>query len=223
MFAPKNDGSLRFCVDDRKLNAVTVGDSYPLHRMDWCIDSPGEATIFSTLDANSGYWQIKIEKKEREKTAFKSDHELYQFFRMPFGLRNAPETLQRAIGVILSSVKWKTELVYLNDIVSFTRTVEDCIAYIAQVLTLLENAGLTLKMKKKFFLAEKIDRLGHFIRPGRLEVSDAITKSIQELQEPTMQKEVRSFLGFCNVFRRFVQNHSKISAPLNRKLRKNQP
>jgi Reverse transcriptase (RNA-dependent DNA polymerase) len=101
----KPDGSLRFCVDYRRLNAITAPDTYKLPRMDECIDSLGEAVVFTTLDCNSGYWQIPVEPADREKTAFTSHLGIYQFRRLPFGLRNAPSTFQRAIDIILSGIK----------------------------------------------------------------------------------------------------------------------
>ena len=96
----KKDGSIRFCVDYRKLNALTVKDSYPLPRMDECLDSLGDATIFSTLDCNSGYWQIPIEERDRDKTAFVTHCGVHRFKRMPFGLCNAPATFQRALDML---------------------------------------------------------------------------------------------------------------------------
>lgn len=92
IFAPKKDGSLHFSIDYRRLNALMIPDSYPIPRMDECIDSLRSAKIFSTLDANSGYWKIEIDPRDRDKTTFTSHHGLYRFVRMPLGLKNAPET-----------------------------------------------------------------------------------------------------------------------------------
>jgi Reverse transcriptase (RNA-dependent DNA polymerase) len=121
----KPDGSVRFCVDYRKLNAVTVKDSYPLPRMDECLDSLGDATIFSTLDCNSGYWQILMKETDRNKTAFVTHCGVHRFKRMPFGLCNAPATFQRALDMILARVKWKTALIYLDDVIVYSRSIEE--------------------------------------------------------------------------------------------------
>jgi hypothetical protein len=105
VLVPKPDGSLRFFVDYRRLNAITVPDTYPLPRMDECIDSLGDAVVFNTLDCNSGYWQIPVHPEDRDKTTFTCHYGIYHFLRLPFVLRNAPATFQRAIDIILSGVK----------------------------------------------------------------------------------------------------------------------
>jgi hypothetical protein len=120
VLVPKPDGSLRFCVYYRRLNAITVPDTYPIPRVDECIDSLGEAVDFTTLDCKSGYWQIPVDPADREKTSFTSHLGVYQFRRLPFGLRNAPGTFQRAIDIIRSGIKCKTCLVYLDDVILFS-------------------------------------------------------------------------------------------------------
>ncbi len=125
VFAPKKDGSLRFCIDYRRLNAATKRDAYPIPRMDECIDSLGDAQIFTLLDANSGYWQIELDEDARDLTAFVSHHGLFRYKRMPFGLKNAPSTFRRAIDMILATVKWQFAIVYLDDIIIFSRTSEE--------------------------------------------------------------------------------------------------
>jgi len=108
----KPDGSPRFCIDYRQLNERTVRDSYPIPRIDDCLDSLGDAQFFSTLDCNAGNWQIPIAEEDKPKTAFTCHCGTYQCTRLPFGLCNAPATFQRAIDMILSGVKWQTVLVY---------------------------------------------------------------------------------------------------------------
>ncbi len=124
VLVPKSDGSLRFCVEYRKLNAPTARDSYPLLRMYECIDSLGDATVFTTLDCNSGYWQIPVATQDQDKTTFTSHFATYRFKRMPFGLKNAPATFQRAIDIILAGVKWQHCLVYLDDVIAFSKSME---------------------------------------------------------------------------------------------------
>lgn len=178
VFAPKKDGSLRFCVDYRRLNAVTVRDSYPIPRMDECIDSLGDERVFSTLDCNSGYWQVQIPEQDRDKTTFVTHHGLFQYTHMPFGLRNAPATFQRAMDIVLSSVKWNFCLVYLDDIVVFSPDAKRHIEHLDHVLTLLRQAGLTIKLKKCYFLHERIEYLGHAITPGELRVASKTVTAV---------------------------------------------
>lgn len=121
-FAAKKDGTLRFCVDYRRLNDVTIRDPYRLPRMDKRIDSLGDAKIFSTIDASSGYWQFKVDKRDGERTAFTSHHGLYQSARMPIGLRNIPAMIERVMAITLSTVKWQFALLYFGDIVIFSKT-----------------------------------------------------------------------------------------------------
>lgn len=119
----KNDPRLRFCVKSRKLNAVAVRDSYPIPGMGECIDSLGDAEVSTILDCNSGYWQITVEEEEKKKKTFTCHSELYRVTRMPFGLRNAPETFQRALDIILSKVKWKAPWVYIDDLAIFSMSI----------------------------------------------------------------------------------------------------
>jgi Reverse transcriptase (RNA-dependent DNA polymerase) len=150
---PKPDGSIRFCIDYRKLNAVTKNDSYALPRVDDCLDSLGEARYFTTLDANCGYWQVDVNEDDREKTAFTCHQGLYQFKRMRFGLMTAPATFQRAIDVILSSVSFQCALTYLDDFVVYSPTFEKHLADLSTVLQLLQVAGVSLKRAKCAFAA----------------------------------------------------------------------
>jgi Reverse transcriptase (RNA-dependent DNA polymerase) len=163
---------------------ITVPDTYPLPRMDECIDSLGDSVVFTTLDCNSGYWQIPVHPGDRDKTKFTSHYGTYRFLRLPFGLRNAPATVQREIDIILPGVKWKTCLVYLDDVIVFSGSRSAHLAHVAEVLTLLGNAGLSLKLKKCHFFSETVDYLGHVIRPGRLEVAEKNTTALKKARQP---------------------------------------
>jgi transposase InsO family protein len=220
VLVPKPDGSMRFCVDYRRLNALTMKDSYPLPRMDECIDSLGDATIFSTLDCNSGYWQIPVHPEDRDKTTFTSHEGLYRFLRMPFGLTNAPATFQRMVDMILAGLTWKSCLVYLDDIIVFSASLEEHVHHLDEVLERLYRAGLSLKLPKCHFGKDTVSYLGHVIRPGKLAVAEKNTIALRSVLPPATQSELRSFLGLCNVYRRFVAGFSKIAAPLNALLRK---
>jgi hypothetical protein len=215
ILVPKPDGSLRFCIDYRRLNAITVPDTYALPRMDECIDSLGDAVVFTTLDCNSGYWQIPVHPDARDKTTFTSHFGIYRFLWLPFGLRNAPATFQCEIDIILSGVKWKTCLVYLDDVIVFSSSRDAHLAHVEEVLTLLGSGGLSLKLKKCHFFSDTVDYIGHVIRPGRLGVAEKNTTALRNAPLPRTQTELRSFLGLCNVYRRFVPQFSALAAPLN--------
>jgi hypothetical protein len=142
---PKLDSSIRFCIDYRRLNAVTENDSYAIPRIDDCLDSLRDARFFTTLDANCGYWQIGVAPTDRNKTTFTSHRGLYRFKRMPFGLMSAPATFQRAIDVILSTARFQCALTYLDDIIIYSPSFEQHLLDLAMVLKLLDDAGVSLK------------------------------------------------------------------------------
>jgi hypothetical protein len=219
----KPDGSVRFCVDYRKLNALTVKDSYPSPRMDECLDSLGDATIFSTLDCNSGYWQIAMAEEDMDKTAFVTHCGVHRFKRMPFGLCNAPATFQRALDMILSKIKWNYALVYLDDVIIYPKSKEEHLRHLDEILSLLKGAGASLKLKKCHFFQPTVDYLGHVIHPGKLAVAEKNIDSIKKAIYPKTRTELRSFLGMCNVYRRFVDKFAKIASPLSDLLKKGQP
>ena len=223
VLVPKPDGTLRFCVDYRKLNEITVKDAYPLPRMDDCLDSLGDASVFTTLDCNSGYWQIPVAEEDREKTTFTCHEGCFQFKRMPFGLCNAPATFQRTLDILLAGYRWKSCLVYLDDIIIFSKSREEHIQHVEEVLRVLRDAGLSLKLEKCQFFTDTVDYLGHVIRPGVLEVAEKNTATIKGFENPKTQTCLRSFLGMCNVYRRFVPNFARVSAPLNKMLTKGEP
>ena len=220
VFAPKKDGTTRFCVDYRRLNAVTKPDVYPLPRMDDCLDSLGDAMIFTTLDANSGYWQLPVAEGDRDKTTFTTFAGTFRYKRMPFGLRNAPATFQRALDIILSGVRWQTCLIYLDDVIIFSKDIETHLKNVDEVLKLLHDAGVTLKLKKCSWFTKKVHYLGHDITPGKLAVAKAPAESFAKAVFPKNITQLRSFLGAANVYRRFIQNYAHVSKPLSSMLRK---
>jgi len=220
VLVPKKDATMRFCVDYRRLNAKTVGDAYPLPRIDDCLDSLGDASIFSTLDCNAGYWQVPVAPEDQDKTTFTSYMGTFRYVRMPFGLRNAPATFQRALDIILSRVRWQTCLIYLDDVIVFSHTVAEHLRHVDEVLTLLRAAGVTLKLSKCRFFQPKVDYLGHVITPGKLHVATANTQAFESAKFPRSLTQLRSFLGAANVYRRFVKDYAKIARPLNSMLSK---
>ena len=142
---------------------------------------------------------------------------------MPFGLKNAPDTFQRAVDIILSRVKWKHAPIYLDDVIVYSTTVEAHFEHIREVLTLLQAAEVSLELRKCSFFETSVDYLGHVVRPGNLEVAMKNCESIKQAKGPANQTELRSLLGMCNVHLRLVPNFACAAAPLNRKLTKGEP
>ena len=134
----KGDGSYRFCVDYRKLNAVTRKDSFPMPRIDDVLDSMNGARFFSCLDQASGYWHVPVERSSKPKTAFVTSHGLYEFNVVPFGLCNGPATFQRLMQVILAGLEDFCS-VYLDDVVVFSRTIEDHTQHLEEIFLRLER------------------------------------------------------------------------------------
>jgi len=211
----KPDGSHRFCIDYQQLNERTVRDTYPLPRMDDCLDSLGDAQFFSMLDSNAGYWQIPIAEEDKPKTAFTCHCGTYQCTRLPFGLCNAPAAFQRAIDMILAGVNWQNALVYLDDLIIFSADAESHLSHLDTVLALLGKHGVTLKAQKCHLFSNEVEYLGHVVRPGRLSMNEKNLKAIKKAVFPKTQTQLRSFLGMCNVYRRFTVDFAKIAKPLN--------
>ena len=158
----KKDGGIRLCVDYRKLNQVIKFDAYPTPRLEKLLDEIGNAQFITTLDLAKGYWQVPVSKEDREKTAFFSPKGLYQFIIMPFGLSGATATFQRMMDSVLRGTE-AFAVVYLDDIVIYSKTLQDHLTHLRDVFQRLEDAHLTVKMKKCVFRAEDCVYLGYRI------------------------------------------------------------
>lgn len=159
----KKDGSIRFCVDYRRLNKVTRRDVYPMPRIDDALDCLQSASYFSSLDLRSGYWQIPMAKEDVEKTAFTTPDGLYEFLVMPFGLCNAPATFERMMDSVLRGLRWNICLCYLDDIIVYSSNLNEHLTRLSAVLQCIASAGLQLNRKKCHFGFRQIKVLGHLV------------------------------------------------------------
>ena len=216
----KKDGTTRFCMDFRKVNDLTKKDAHPLPRIDDTLDALGGAQWFTTLDLASGYWQVEVNPADRKKTAFATPDGLYQFRVMPFGLRNAPSTFQRLMERVLQGLHWSSCLVYLDDIIIYSRTIGKHLTRLAEVFLRLREAKLKIKPSKCHLLRKSIHYLGHVVSRNGVETDPTKIKFIVQWPAPSNTKELKQFLGMCSYYRRFVRSFAKNSCSTTSSIRK---
>lgn len=210
----KKSGDLRMCVDYRQLNAKTRKDAFPLPRIEESLDALAGAQWFSTLDLASGYNQVAVAEKDKAKTAFCTPFGLFEFERMPFGLCNAPGTFQRLMERIFGDQSFHSVLLYL-DVIIFSSSVEQHLQRLEMVLSRLNQKGLKAKLSKCRFFQTEVQYLGHRVsREGVATDPDKIS-AVSAWKQPSDVTEVRSFLGFCSYYRRFVKGFAQLAAPLH--------
>jgi hypothetical protein len=214
VLSKKKDGSFRFCADYRGLNDVTRKDAYPLPNIHDCIDSLSGSKCFCTLDLASGYWQVEMEETSKPKTAFVTHQGLFEFKVMPFGLTNAPATFERLMEVTLSGLQWQECLIFLDDIVVFGESFQETKERLLHVLDRFREAGLKLKPSKCSLFQREVAFLGHVVTEQGVKCDPRKIESVVTWPRPKNVTEVRSYLGFCSYYRRFVKSFSTIAAPL---------
>lgn len=214
VLAMKKDGTWHFCIDYRKLNAVTKRDVYPLPRIDDTLDALGKAKYFSTLDFTSGYYQLGVEEVDTAKTAFITADGLFEWIGMPMGLTNAPARFQRTMDLLLSGLTYKSCLVYLDDIIVFSSTFEQHLYDLQVIFQRLKDAHFYLKPSKCRFAVQRTEFLGHIVSSNGVQCCDTKIAKVKEARVPTNVKEVRSFLGLASFYRRFIFDFTEKAYPL---------
>ena len=212
ILVPKEDGSLRFCTDYRKINNLTIKDSYPLPLVDDLIDSVGQAKFVTKIDLLKGYYQVGLTERAKLISAFITPFGLFQYEVMPFGLTNAPSTFQRLVNFIIQDLEGV--YCYLDDIIVTGQSWEEHLHRLKSLFVRLEEAGLTINLKKSVFCKASVTYLGHIVGDGNVRPKTANIKAVLEYPVPTTRKSLQRFLGLASYYRRFCKNFSSVAAPL---------
>lgn len=215
-FVKKKDGSLRLVVDFRSLNAITRPDSYPIPLTSELLDRLKAAKVFTTLDMRWGYYNVRIREGDEWKTSFRTRYGQFEFLVMQFGLRNAPAAFQRMVNDLFHDLVDVNVVLYLDDIIIFSEDPSQHDAQVKEVLRRLREADLFLKPEKCKFHATEVDYLGVKISPGHVGMDPVKISGVTSWPVPRNVKQVQRFLGFCNFYRRFVEDYAGITRPLER-------
>ena len=212
----KKDSSYRFCVDYRKLNEVTCKDSFPLPRIDDSLDALGGNKYFSVMDLSSGYWQLGVHPHDQDKTAFVTADGLYNFKVMPYGLCNSGATFERLMELILTGLHWSTCLIYVDDIICFSKTVEEHMRRLDEIFGRIREAGLKLAPSKTSLFQQRVSFLGHIVSESGVCTDPAKIQAVKEWPIPRNVHELRSFLGTASYYRKFCKSFCDIARPLHK-------
>ena len=221
VLAKKKDGSLRFCVDYRQLNLRTVKDTYPLPLIGSCLDALGGSKYFSTFDLRSGYHQVMLAPEDADKTTFLTRRGAFKFKVMPFGLTAAPATFQRLMDAVMSGVNFSICLIYLDDIIVFSKSLEEHLERLEIIFKRLETVNLKLKPSKCCLLKKEVNFLGHTVSSEGIGADPEKSRAIEQWPEPRSIKDVRVFLGLCSYYRKLVKDFAQKAAPMYELLKKN--
>jgi hypothetical protein len=211
----------RICVDFRKLNDVTVGDSFPIPNIQDILDRLGRARYFSALDCASGYYQVPVAEEDRVKTAFSTATSHFEFLKMLFGLKSAPSTFQRLMNRVFLGLIGTRCFVYLDDIVLFAETLQEHNERLREVFERLRQFNLKIEPDKCEFLKTEISYLGHIVTGEGVRPDPNKVRAIKDFPIPKNATDVKSFLGLAGYYRKFIPQFSKIAKPLNDLLKKN--
>ena len=212
----KKDGSIRFCIDFRKLNQRTIGDAYAIPRIEDSLHLLVGSKYFTKLDLKAGYWQVELKEEDKAKTAFQVGNlGFYECNRMPFGLCNAPATFQRLMERAMGDINLRDCLIYLDDIIIFSDTLDAHLDRLGAVFQRLHTYNLKLKASKCEFFKKEVIYLGHVVSEEGIKTDPEKIRVLKDWPVPKSVKDVRKFLGFTGYYRRFIKGFSTIVRPLN--------
>ena len=220
---PKPDGSIRPCVDFRNINRHVIPDRFPLPILGEILQSLSGNDLFSTIDCQSGFWQIELEEESKAVTAFSTRKGHFEYKVLPFGLKDAVNSFERMMTMTLSGLINNSVLVYLDDVVVFSKGPKEHLEKLRAVLERFKETGLTLLLNKCTFLRRNIKYLGHRVSCQGVELDPDKTKTIESYQPPDNPDKIRSFLGLLSYYRAFIPNFSKKAEPLTKLLRGKEP
>ena len=204
LLVKKKDGSWRFCVDYRALNAITIRDRFPIPTTDELLDELGGAQWFSKLDLMQGYHQILMKEEDIHKTAFRTHQGHFEFRVMPFGLCNAPSTFQATMNQLFQPFLRKFIIVFFDDVLVFSKTMKDHVVHLQNAFQLLLSGKFSLKLTKCTFAHNQLEYLGHVVSGKGVEPVPEKLQAIREWPRPHTAKALRSFLGLVGFYRRFI-------------------
>ncbi|KAJ9544945.1 hypothetical protein OSB04_024652 [Centaurea solstitialis] len=221
LFVKKKDGTLRMCIDYRELNKLTVKNRYLLPRIDDLFDQLQGAAWFSKIDLRSGYHQLKVREEDVHKTAFRTRYGHYEFVVMPFGLTNAPAAFMDLMNRVCRPLLDRSVIVFIDDILIYSKTKEDHVEHLREVLEILRKEQLYAKFSKCDFWLQEVQFLGHLVNREGIKVDPAKVEAVMKWETPKSPTEIRSFLGLAGYYRRFIQDFSKVAVPFTKLTRKN--